>query len=409
MIIHTVTAGDSVYSLSKQYSVPESRILCDNFLDPMQKLIPGQTLIINRPCKTCTVRGGDTLESIARDHAVSVLSLLQNNPHVCASHLRPSQVLNIQYDKDETKRIVVAAYSGAASIEQIEKKLPYITMLHIQNAVYFHDGKATLLQNVAPLISLARRYNALPILCVADTDERGKINGCNLTRLLGTPNKTETFLQSILSIAKRNGFAGIDVQIFCKDTEEKYKIYDALLALQGLIKENHLLFSVSIVPSFTDERSQEEYADLSEYIPLWSYVWDDAQNASPAAPLPKLAEALQNTVLQKHRKKILLGIPTFGVRYNGTQKEICPTSDWQKDAQRFSVSPTFDSVNRVPFLQSKNGGHTKLYFEDAASYAEKLDLLDKNGLYGVNVMSLEYDTPILWQLLNQRYYIIKQG
>ena len=34
MIIHTVSPSDTFYSIARQYGIPESRILTDNFLDP---------------------------------------------------------------------------------------------------------------------------------------------------------------------------------------------------------------------------------------------------------------------------------------------------------------------------------------------------------------------------------------
>lgn len=128
MIIHTVSPSDTFYSIARQYGIPESRILTDNFLDPEKKLIPGQTLIISKPCKTCIVRGGDTLQSIAQKNSVSVLSLMQNNPQASGNTLTPSQTLNIEYDRTGAPQIIVHAYSGNAPGRYNRKE----TSLHIR-------------------------------------------------------------------------------------------------------------------------------------------------------------------------------------------------------------------------------------------------------------------------------------
>ena len=114
MKIHTVERGESIRSVAELYGVPESRILFDNELDPHHRLYPGQTLIIGEPTRTDSVRGGDTLERIAKRNDTDVLTLLQNNPHLAAAGLVPSQPLNIAYDRKNSRCIPVHAYSDTA-------------------------------------------------------------------------------------------------------------------------------------------------------------------------------------------------------------------------------------------------------------------------------------------------------
>lgn len=416
MIIHTVTPGDSIYSISKQYGVPESRIITENLLDPTKKLIIGQALLISRPCKTCAVRGGDTLNSIAEKNSVSVLSLLQNNPQVTPDRLKPSQTLNISYDKDKAKQIIVSAYTGTASQGQIEKYLPYISLLHIQNAAHIRNGEVTLLQNVSPLISAANKYRALPILTIECTDERGRWNGECVSEILASPDLTERFIQSIVAVAQNNGFAGAEVQVCCQNDASQYKLFDMLLALSGLLKENDLLFSIPLIPEIANDETMTQFSDIGEILPLWSYIWDDTNTASPAAPLHKTREALNNTILVPHRSKILLGIPTFGVTYtktpSGHNKQIIQALDGLQITNNSPLSAEFDETTRTPFIRHNerirgDENDRIIHYEDARSYAEKLDLVDAYDLGGVNVMSLAYEAPVFWQILNQRYNIAK--
>lgn len=70
----------SLYELAYQYGVPMSRLIQDNQLPDPSQLVVGQTLVIQYPRSTYTVRSGDTLFSIARNAGVPLRQLLRNNP-----------------------------------------------------------------------------------------------------------------------------------------------------------------------------------------------------------------------------------------------------------------------------------------------------------------------------------------
>lgn len=416
MIIHTVMPSDTIYSISKQYGIPEARIITDNFLDPTQKLVAGQTLIICRPCRTCAVRGGDTLGSIAQENNVSVLSILQNNPQVRANRLTPSQTLNLSYDRTNARRIIVSAYTGDAPLQQIEKYLPYISALTVQNATRIDNGNVSMLQNVAPVVTMAKKYRAMPLLSLDCTNERGKWSGDCIAKLLDSPVFTERFIQSAINAAKANRFAGVEVSAAGLDAANGYKFVDMLLALQGVCNENDLICTSPLFPVDGFDANEENIADIASLVPLWSYIWDDDTIAAPAAPLDKMQTISGNNIIMQNKEKMLLGIPTFGVDYmqmgNGYSKRILSASDGLLMTQKNHIAAEYNENTHTPFIQysdntRKGSGHHIVHYEDARSISEKLDLLDKLGLGGVNIMSLEYDSPVLWQILNQRYSIQK--
>ena len=60
MDIHVVRPGDTLYELLSD-GVPMSRLIQDNQLPDPSQLVVGQTLVIQYPRSTYTVRSGDTL------------------------------------------------------------------------------------------------------------------------------------------------------------------------------------------------------------------------------------------------------------------------------------------------------------------------------------------------------------
>lgn len=401
MTIHTVSAGETVHSISELYGVPESRIVTDNALGPTSKLLQGRSLLISKPQSTCTVRGGDTLQGIAERHGVSLLSLLQNNPQLCSGRILPSQVLSIAFETEYAEPIVVSAYTGTASIAQIEACLPYITYLHVQNAVFLQNGEVSLLENAAPLVSLATRYHAESILTVDTADPLGDRSSRKLTELLTSPVATERFIGSLTSTAEKNGFRGVEVQFFCAEDGERAQLNELLIALEGVCKEKGLLLSLPTLP----EAAEGTPLDLGDLSLLWSYVWDNTAARSPVAPLDRMYDTLSEPHRKPYLHKTLLGIPTFAIEYGQSGKKILSV-----DTLPELGTVKFDAVTQTPFLDLPASRDTRghlLCFEDVRSYAEKLALVAKFGLGGINVMSLSYDAPVFWKLLNQSFSIRK--
>ena len=67
MQIHTVTKIDTLYTIARKYSIPATKILADNDLAG-DRLTIGDELIILKPTKTVTVKGGDTLDLISKKY-----------------------------------------------------------------------------------------------------------------------------------------------------------------------------------------------------------------------------------------------------------------------------------------------------------------------------------------------------
>ena len=65
MVIHTVRSGQTVTMIAREYGVPVSRIITDNFISDPGKLTVGEDLIIRFPSVTYTVKGGDTVSKKA--------------------------------------------------------------------------------------------------------------------------------------------------------------------------------------------------------------------------------------------------------------------------------------------------------------------------------------------------------
>ena len=378
MIIHTVSEGDSIYSLSKQYGVPESRIVNDNFINPLKRLSIGQTILIGKPTKTYTVRGGDTIEEITKKCETDVIKLIQNNPFLLNGKTIPSQILNIDYNRSGARKLAIAAYTENATINSIEKVLPYLTFLHVQNVAKINGEEVAFFTDPKKIITLSKRFCAIPILSL------NIIEACFSIEKL-----TKSICESLL----KHGFCGVEL-VFWGVSEERKKLFsDTFGALSNLCKKKELHCCCQLL-SASPELFNKENIENSNYLTIFSenFLTDD--------------------LVKKYHSKMLLTVQTFGIDYGIAQKERKSISMATE-----ALLNGFRTIKRIeksetPYIEyfsgNGNGGEKRVfYFEDLVSVSKKLDLIDSYNLYGVNIASLEFDFSALWQLLNQRYIIQK--
>ena len=95
---YTVKKGDTLYSLSRKYSISVNELLSINNLSSSTSIKIGQKLIIKKDQNISTtfytVKRGDTLFSIAKSHSVNVNELKKVN-NLWSSNIKIGQKLNI--------------------------------------------------------------------------------------------------------------------------------------------------------------------------------------------------------------------------------------------------------------------------------------------------------------------------
>ncbi|MCL2791981.1 MAG: LysM peptidoglycan-binding domain-containing protein [Spirochaetaceae bacterium] len=94
---HLVQRGETLYSISRMYNISLDKILVANRIEDPTRIRAGLNLIIpsNVTRKEYTVQRGDTLYAIARNHSISVNSLLEENNFNRETVIRIGQVIRI--------------------------------------------------------------------------------------------------------------------------------------------------------------------------------------------------------------------------------------------------------------------------------------------------------------------------
>ena len=131
MQIHVVKAGESLYSIARQYGVSPTLLGRLNAAPADGALAVGQTLVIYEPERVHVVQPGETLEGIARQEGVTVLSLYQNNYFLGGQpNILPDEelIVALKGEKQGTLGVNGYAYTFIRQ-EQLRTVLPYMTYL----------------------------------------------------------------------------------------------------------------------------------------------------------------------------------------------------------------------------------------------------------------------------------------
>lgn len=95
--VHTVKPGDTLYSIARSYSIDYQRLMMLNGITDPNSITVGQEICIPHiPAKGFhTIAAGDTLYGISKNYSVSLASLMSCNPGIDPYNLQVGSTLNI--------------------------------------------------------------------------------------------------------------------------------------------------------------------------------------------------------------------------------------------------------------------------------------------------------------------------
>lgn len=426
MDIHVVQPGDSLYSISQQYGVSLSRLLEENQLPNPTQLVVGQTIVIQYPTRTYTVRSGDTLASIARATGISVKQLLRNNPALRGeSNILSGQELVLEFEQEKEGILSVNGYAYPfVDRGLLQRTLPYLTNLTPFTYGFTETGELVLLED-QPLLNAAEQMGVAPLLHLSTLTPEGRFSN-ELAHIVLTDMEVQNnLIENLIPLLIEKNYQGLDVDfefVFPEDAQP----YAAFVArLRELLTPLGLPVIVALAPKTFAEQpgllyEGHDYGLLSQaadQVLLMTYEWGYTYGPPLAvAPIRNVRQVIEYALTEMPPDKIWLGIPNYGydwiLPYQRGRRATSISNQYAVVlAARYGAAIRYDEQAQSPWFRyvDEVGREHEVWFEDARSIRAKLALIPEYGLYGAGYWNLMRPFPQNWLILNSLYEIREPG
>jgi spore germination protein YaaH len=276
---------------------------------------------------------------------------------------------------------------------------------------YWLDQDGNIQGNVSPPAMEAATRAQLPVMALLYN--RGFSREI-ATLLLNNLSLQKRVISEMVAIARRENLVGFQLDIENIDPHDE-NLYSRFVrdAARELHRDGRLL-SVAVIPRFQDARPNQwsaayDYpalAQASDFLTLMAY--DNSGRNGPPGPIAGydwVKDALEYALQRVPPDKLLLGIPLYGREWSKTGDDLLartmPYQETKAVLERFSIMPQWDIKQRSPWFEYRTSDAVcRVWYEDAKSIGEKLQLVDQFRLRGFAAWRLGMEDPQIWSLVS---------
>lgn len=423
MLIHTVSRGETIFSIAARYGVDPTLLRIDNGVGENNALAVGQTLVVQTVRTFHIVQPGESLSSIAARYGISLRALYRNNYWLGGREtIEPGQFLVIAYDSEPLSTTVINGYAYPfIAPAELSATLPYMTCL--TPFTYGLNAQGGLLSlNDESMLQEALRLGVASLMHLSSLTEAGNFSSQRAADLLGNAEAQAVLIEEIVSTMEQKGYRGLDVDFEFIPAARREDYAAFIRRLRDRLSALGYPVLVALAPKTYARQpgllyEAHDYALLSEaadYVLLMTYEWGYTYGPPMAvAPLPNVRRVIEYALTEMPPEKIFLGIPNYGYDWPlpFRQGEMKARSISNQEAVEIAVREgaeiRYDEDAQSPFFRytAEDGTVHEVWFEDARSMSAKLRLLAEYGLHGAGYWNLMRPYPQGWVLLNALYEV----
>jgi spore germination protein len=428
MQIHVIQPGQSMYSISRAYSVPAEEIISSNQISDPNRLVVGQTLVIPITGSYYWVSAGDSLSSIAAKFGISAQRLAQIN------HLNETQPLRIGlrlYIPPRPKTSAeINAYiepRGTSLAQNLRTSLleaaTHLTYLAPFSFRINRDGSLTN-PPLHDIPSIASRYGVTLMMVVTNLENEQfseELGGV----ILNNRELQNRLLDHIIRTAKQLNFRDIhfDIEHLRPTDREAYNSFLRRAATR--IHQEGFLMSTALAPKTSATQTGAWYTahdykthgEVADFVIIMTYEWGYSGGPPmPVSPIGPVRQVLEYALTEMPASKIMMGQNLYGydwtlpyVQGGAFAKAISPQSAIELARDRH-VEIRYDSSAQAPHFDytDKSKKIHKVWFEDARSIQAKFNLVKELGIRGVSYWKLGLAFPQNWLLIQDNFRVVKK-
>jgi spore germination protein len=229
--------------------------------------------------------------------------------------------------------------------------------------------------------------------------------------VLSDPAVRSKAVQNLLAVAKEQGLSGINVDIENVPPDQRPNYTAFVKELSEALHARGLDLTLSI-PAKTWDDTKSAWSGAFDYKALGALAdrvvpmaYDEhtiGYSAGPVASFGWVDKVAAFASSQIPQEKVLLGIPAYGYDWKKgtTEGRGISVPGAMNLALKYGAQIQWDTDARVPYFSYVNNGQERVvYFENARSTGEKLELVQKYGLGGIAIWRMGLEDPAIWSVI----------
>ncbi len=420
MIIHIVSAGQSLQSIARQYGVGVERLSFDNSLSPESRLPIGQPLVVVLPEKTHTVAPGETLLSIARQYRVPVYRLWRQNLFLNGGEaLYPGQTLYIEVGRDPLGSFQIGGYAYPFIPEPLlNRTLPLVGGIMPFTYGFRSDGSLFPLRDER-LLQRCTVYGSTPVMHLSTLTDGDRFSTELARTLLQNDSLQQVLLENVLQNLREKGYRGLDVDFEFLGAENAVPYAEFIDRCRRRLNVEGYPVMTALAPKIADDQpgvlyEGHDYALLgaaADALLLMTYEWGYTYGPPMAvSPIGSVERVLNYAVSRIAPGKLFLGLSNYGYDFSLPYIRGVSRATSLSTAAAFALAAEtgaeirYDETVQAPFFEytdDRKKAHI-VWFEDVRSLSARLELLPRFGLRGALYWNLNRENNQNLVLLDQR-------
>ncbi|HJV45710.1 MAG TPA: S-layer homology domain-containing protein [Bacillota bacterium] len=310
------------------------------------------------------------------------------------------------YAESLNKRNMVYLYGSDSSVyeQELDKTLGMVGTIAPD---YFHltdDGN--LISKIDPVF-------------VQDAKQKGYIvtpfisNDWNQSVAIKAMQNGDKLADDLANAVIKGNLDGVDIDIENLTPDQKELQTSFIKKLTDKLKPNGKTVSIAVPPTTIDNTKgwvgsydYEDIGKMVDYVFVMGYDYSYPNGPSgPVAPLSWVDDSLRYMTTKIAPSKLILGVPFYGRYWSDQKKGMGILESKTLDlAQSQHSTIQFDSASSsmVAHLISSNGGPMDVWFDNASTLKQKIQLVDKYHLAGWGGWHLGQEDPQLWMYLRDQ-------
>ena len=424
MDIHIVIAGETIESIAEKYGVSAKKIILDNGVNDLDKLVPGQTIVIIYPQIIYIVQDGDTLQNIADTNGISMIQLLRNNPFLTErDYIYPGETLVISYNNTMGKVSTCGFAYPYINRKTLLKTLPYLTYLSIFNYTVTKEGELITNYDDTELIQISKDYGVAPLMLITTLTPKGEPNIETTYDILSNEELQEQYINTVIDLIKSKGYYGANLsfQYLNITNQNQYtsllkkvseKAHSEGIPLFITINPNKAYVGNELVYEKVDFSAINQEANSIAFITFnWAYNFGPPIPIGSIQDIKDLIDYVANFVVPE---KILVGLPVLGYNWElpyvvGFSKATALSLDSVINLARdIGAVIEFDELSQTPYIRYAEpplGIQHIIWFIDARSVNSLMNLVSSNRLQGTGIWNVMEYYSQMWLVINSQYEI----